>query len=71
MRTRTTKLMQQSLEGRTKLKHRAGQLKDPKSTPGMSETSLGQTGRKRKEFRSTKGRQRSSRVYLTGHRWHM
>lgn len=69
MRTGTTKLMQQSLEGRTK--HRAGQLKAPKSTPGMSETSLGQSGRKRKEFRSTKGRQRSSRVYLTGHRWHM
>lgn len=71
MRTGTTKLMQQSLEGRTKLKHRAGQLKAPKSSPGMSETSLGQTDRKRKEFRSTKGRERSSRVYLTGHRWHM
>lgn len=71
MRTGTTKLMQQSLEGRTKLKHRAGQLKASRSTPGMSETGLGQTGGKRKEFRSTKGRERSSRVYLTGHRWHV
>lgn len=69
VRTGTSKPVKQSLEGRAKIEHRADQMNSPKSTLGMSEATLFQTGRNRISTRSTKGE--GSRVDLTDHMNHM